>query len=98
MAVVIQGADDYFVGAGGFNIVGASENLAVDPKRIYTNNIKEIERVYGIEAARNAIVREITDVMNMQKLYVDVRHIMLIADAMTYAGSVKSIGRHGLSC
>ncbi|VVC03559.1 DNA-directed RNA polymerase subunit A'' [Candidatus Bilamarchaeum dharawalense] len=96
-AVVIKGAEDYFVRAGGFNIVGASENLAVDPKRIYTNNIKEIERVYGIEAARNAIVREITDVMNMQKLYVDVRHIMLIADAMTYAGSVKSIGRHGLS-
>jgi len=33
----------------------------------------------------------------MQKLYVDIRHIMLIADAMTYGGMVKSIGRHGLS-
>ena len=33
----------------------------------------------------------------MQKLYVDIRHIMLIADAMTYAGEIKSIGRHGLS-
>lgn len=96
-AVVIKGDEEYFVRAGGYNIIGASENPAVDPKRVYTNNIKEIERVYGIEAARNAIVREIRDVMNMQKLFVDIRHIMLIADAMTYAGSLKSIGRHGLS-
>ncbi|MEW6721653.1 MAG: DNA-directed RNA polymerase subunit A'' [Candidatus Micrarchaeota archaeon] len=96
-AVVIKGGDEYFIRAGGFNIVGASENPSVDPKRIYTNNIREIEKVYGIEAARNAIVREIKDVMDMQKLYVDIRHIMLIADAMTYSGSVKSIGRHGLS-
>ncbi len=96
-AVVIKGKDDYFVRAGGFNVIGASAHGAADPKRIYTNNIKEIERVYGIEAARNAIVREIKDVMDMQKLYVDIRHIMLIADAMTFGGSVKSIGRHGLS-
>jgi len=96
-AVVIKGKDEYFVRAGGFNVLGASEHEAVDAKRIYTNNIKEIERVYGIEAARNAIVRETKDVMDMQKLFVDIRHIMLIADAMTFGGSVKSIGRHGLS-
>jgi DNA-directed RNA polymerase subunit A" len=73
------------------------EHPAVDPKRIYTNNIKEIERVFGIEAARNAIIKEIKDVMEMQKLYVDIRHIMLVSDAMCYSGAVKSIGRHGLS-
>lgn len=96
-AVVLKGEDECFIRAGGFNITGASANPAVDPTRIYTNNIKEIERVYGIEAARNAIVKEIKDVMDMQKLSVDIRHIMLIADAMTYSGVVKSIGRHGLS-
>ena len=96
-AVVLKGEEDYFIRAAGFNLIGASENEAVDARRIYTNNIKEIERVYGIEAARNAIVREIKDVMDMQKLFVDIRHIMLIADAMTYGGTVKSIGRHGLS-
>ncbi|MBN1169804.1 DNA-directed RNA polymerase subunit A'' [Candidatus Micrarchaeota archaeon] len=95
-AVVIKG-EEYFIRAAGFNILGASEHSAVDPKRIYTNNIKEIERVFGIEAARNAIVREIKDVLDMQGLFVDIRHIMLIADAMTYDGEIKSIGRHGLS-
>src|SRR5262249_35693113 len=96
-AVVIKNSEEYFIRAGGFNVVGACENEHADAKRVYTNNIKEIERVYGIEAARNAIVREIKDVMDMQKLFVDIRHIMLIADAMTYSGTVKAIGRHGLS-
>jgi len=96
-AVVIKGPDGNFIRAGGYNVVGASLEKAIDPSRIYTNNIKEIERVYGIEAARSAIVKEIQDVMNMQRLFVDIRHIMLIADAMTYSGSIKPIGRHGLS-
>jgi len=96
-AVVIKSGDECFIRAGGFNVIGSIANTAVDPNRIYTNNIKEIERVYGIEAARNAILKEIKDVMDMQKLFVDIRHIMLIADAMTYNGTVKSIGRHGLS-
>ncbi len=96
-AVVIKGDNEYFIRAGGSNIVDAMEHPAVDASRIYTNNIKEIEKVFGIEAARNAIVKEIKDVMDMQKLYVDIRHIMLVADAMCYSGAVKSIGRHGLS-
>ncbi len=96
-AVVVKGDGEYFVRAAGFNVLGAMEHPAVDTKRIYTNNIKEIERVFGIDAARNAVLKEITDVMNMQNLYVDTRHIMLISDAMTNSGKVRSIGRHGLS-
>jgi DNA-directed RNA polymerase subunit A" len=96
-AVVLKGDGEYFIRAGGSNIVEATEHKSVDASHVYTNNIKEIERVYGIEAARNAIVKEMKDVMDMQRLSVDIRHIMLIADAMTFAGSIKSIGRHGLS-
>ena len=96
-AVVLKGDGEYFIRAGGDNILSAIEHQAVDPKRIYTNNIKAIEKIFGVEAARSAIIKEINDVMEMQKLYVDIRHIMLVADAMTYAGAIKSIGRHGLS-
>lgn len=97
-AVVVRSeSGEYFIRGSGYNMLGACEHEAVDPARIYTNNIKEIERIYGIEAARNAIIKEIDDVMAMQKLYVDIRHITLIADAMTYSGEIKSMGRHGLS-
>ncbi len=97
-AVVIRNEEgEYFIRASGYNILGACQNECVDQSRVYTNNIKEIENIYGIEAARNAIIKEINDVMEMQKLNVDIRHITLIADAMTNSGKIKSIGRHGLS-
>jgi DNA-directed RNA polymerase subunit A" len=96
-AVVIKDEKEYFIRAGGFNVVGTMDHPMVDPNRVYTNNIKEIEKVFGIEAARNAVVKEVKDVLDMQNLAVDIRHIMLLADTMTFSGTLKSIGRHGLS-
>ncbi|MGB9719000.1 MAG: DNA-directed RNA polymerase subunit A'' [Candidatus Anstonellales archaeon] len=97
-AVVVKDENgEYFVRASGSNIEGVLKNNFVDPERVYTNNIKEIERIYGIEAGRAALVREMKQVMEMQKLAVDIRHIMLVADAMCYAGKIVNIGRHGLS-
>ncbi|MGV8176908.1 MAG: DNA-directed RNA polymerase subunit A'', partial [Candidatus Bilamarchaeaceae archaeon] len=43
-AVVIKDDKGYFIRAAGFDIASLSENEAVDMKRVYTNNIKEIER------------------------------------------------------
>jgi DNA-directed RNA polymerase beta' subunit len=71
--------------------------MGVDPTRTTTNNIHEIERTLGIEAARNAIVEEAMSVLEEQGLDVDIRHIMLVADIMTATGSVRQIGRHGVS-
>ncbi|MBN2478340.1 DNA-directed RNA polymerase subunit A'', partial [Candidatus Micrarchaeota archaeon] len=96
-AVVIKDETEYFIRASGFNIRGVMEfDSLIDPSRIYTNNIKEMESVFGIEGARNAIAKEIKQVLDLQNLFVDSRHIMLVADAMTAAGEIKSIGRHGL--
>lgn len=97
-AVVVKDENgEYFVRASGSNIEGVLKNSYVDPLRIYTNNVKEIERIYGIEAGRAALVREMKQVMDMQKLAVDIRHIMLVADGMCSEGKIVNIGRHGLS-
>ena len=69
----------------------------IDKKRIITNDIHEIELFLGIEAARNAIVHEINKIFQEQGLNVDIRHILIVADAMTSEGIVKSIGRYGIS-
>jgi len=68
----------------------------VDRTRVRTNNIHEIAEVLGIEAARNAIVDEILKVLQDSGLDVDVRHIMLVADVMTWTGAVRQIGRLGV--
>lgn len=69
----------------------------VDVTRTSTNNIGEIHEVFGIEAARNAIITEATDTLSEQGLTVDIRHIMLVSDIMCCDGEVKQIGRHGIS-
>ena len=69
----------------------------IDGARTSTNSIMEIFHVLGIEAARNAVIKEATDTLKEQGLSVDIRHIMLVADIMTNDGDVKAIGRHGIS-
>ncbi len=96
-SMVLRGTDEYFVRTGGSNLEEVMKWPGVDSSRVYTNDIKEVERVLGIEAARNAIIQEVKMVLDTQGLDVDLRHIMLLADAMTMDGSIKSVGRHGLS-
>ncbi|MFP4189143.1 MAG: DNA-directed RNA polymerase subunit A'' [Halobacteriales archaeon] len=69
----------------------------VDSTRTRTNNLHETYKALGIEAARNAIVDEMISTLEEQGLDVDIRHVMLVADAMTTTGEIQSIGRHGIS-
>jgi DNA-directed RNA polymerase subunit A" len=69
----------------------------VDPARTISNHPGEMCEVFGIEAARNSIIKEIMETLREQGLNVDVKHIMLASDMMTCDGEVKQIGRHGLS-
>jgi len=96
-AIIIEKDGEYTLATEGSNLADMLKVPEVDATRTTTNNIMEISHVLGIEAARNAIVNEILKVLDAQGLKVDVRHIMLIADAMTGRGMVKSIGRHGLA-
>jgi DNA-directed RNA polymerase subunit A" len=70
----------------------------VDASRTTCNNIHEINRNLGIEAAREAIIEETMNTLEEQGLDdVNVRHLMLVADIMTSRGEIESIGRHGIS-
>jgi DNA-directed RNA polymerase subunit A" len=70
----------------------------VDASRTTCNNIHEIYRQLGVEAAREAIINETMDTLEEQGLDdVNVRHLMLVADIMTNRGTIESIGRHGIS-
>ena len=81
----------------GSNLAKVLDLDDVDPTKTTTNSVQEIYEVLGIEAARNAIVKEAHDTLSEQGLTVDIRHIMLVSDMMTNDGDVKAIGRHGIS-
>jgi DNA-directed RNA polymerase subunit A" len=70
----------------------------VDASRTTTNDIHEIYKNLGVEAARESIINETMDTLEEQGLDdVNVRHLMLVADIMTNRGTIESIGRHGIS-
>ncbi|MCL9815692.1 DNA-directed RNA polymerase subunit A'' [Natronocalculus amylovorans] len=70
----------------------------VDATRSTCNNIHEVYKNLGVEAAREAIINETVNTLEEQGLDdVNVRHMMLVADIMTNRGEIESIGRHGIS-
>ncbi|KEY64139.1 hypothetical protein S7711_09699 [Stachybotrys chartarum IBT 7711] len=68
----------------------------IDPNRIATNDIAAVLDVYGVEAGRNNIVRELAGVFGSHGIKVDNRHLNLIADYMTRGGGFTPFNRMGL--
>lgn len=92
-----QKAKEWIIYTQGSNLAGVMELKDVDFARTKTNDIIEISQVLGIEAAREAIIEESTSTLHNAGLNTDIRHLMLVSDMMTFAGTVEAIGRHGIS-
>ena len=89
--------EGYVIYSEGSNFEEVLKINGVDPYRTTTNDIQAVGRVLGIEAARNMIIQEAYNTLSEQGLNVDLRHIMLVADIMTVDGTIRAIGRHGVS-
>jgi DNA-directed RNA polymerase subunit A" len=96
-ALIRKENGEYVIYTEGSKLTDVFKLDAVDTTRTTTNDIREIHKVLGIEAARNAIIDEIKKTLDEQGLDVEVRHLMLLADLMTVDGEPKPIGRHGIS-
>ncbi|KAF7168568.1 hypothetical protein CNMCM6106_003706 [Aspergillus hiratsukae] len=68
----------------------------IKPHSIYTNSIHHMLMLYGVEAARASIVREMSDVFQGHSISVDNRHLNLIGDVMTQSGGFRAFNRNGL--
>jgi len=89
--------EGYVIYSEGSNLEQVLKIEGVDPYRTTTNDIQAVGRTLGIEAARNMIIKEAYNTLMEQGLNVDLRHIMLVADIMTADGTIRAIGRHGVS-
>ena len=72
------------------------EALKIKDVKVTTNNIKEIEHVLGVEAARQTIIDQLYDIYESEGLSIDLRHFTLVADMMTVNGTVESLSRVGI--
>ena len=69
----------------------------VDPHRTYSNHFIEIFNVFGIEATRSALMRELKQVLSFDGSYVNHRHLALLVDVMTARGNLMAVTRHGIN-
>ena len=94
----IDGDEEFVLYTEGSAFGDTLDIEGVDASRTTCNNIHEIYRNLGVEAARETIIDETKNTLEEQGLDdVNVRHLMLVADIMTNNGEIDSIGRHGIS-
>lgn len=94
---IVKQDEEWVIQTSGSNLSKVVLIPGVDTRRVSTNNVYEIWQTLGIEAARTALVKEITNTLEEQGLEVDLRHIMLVADLMSSKGYLQQIGRHGIA-
>ena len=81
----------------GTNLIDILSLNFVDKTKTYCNDIQEIYNVLGIEAARQSIFNEFSEVIEFDSTYINYRHLTMLADRMTYTDKMISIFRHGIN-
>ena len=87
--------EEWLVVSDGTNLADILINPKVNAAKTVTNNIVEIYETLGIEAVRQALFNEISEVLDT--IHVDYRHIAMLVDVQTNKGYVLSIDRHGIN-
>ena len=93
----VKNKNEFIILTMGSNLKEVLLRDEVDDVRTTTNDLGEVKKVLGIEAARNAIIRETMQVYEDQGLEIDIRHMMLIADIITHSGMIRGITRSGIT-
>lgn len=88
----LQTGKIYGIATIGSNLTEILQNSYIDPYRTQSDSIEEIERVFGIVAARNKIINEMQSALDgLNRI-----HCSIFADEMVYSGVVSSIQKTGL--
>ena len=89
--------NNYILAIEGTGLNEVMKTPGIDYKHCTSNNIDEIANVLGIEAARATIIYELNYTFSNHAIQVDKRHLNLIADLMTFKGSVHGFQRFGMA-
>ena len=73
----------------------ALDNINVN--NTVTNDIQEVYRTLGVEAARQSIYNELTEVIEFDSTYINYHHLSLLCDRMTCNANLVSVFRHGIN-
>jgi DNA-directed RNA polymerase II subunit RPB1 len=87
--------DQYVRDVEGTNLYELAVFQGVDGTRTFSNDIHEVNDVFGIEAARLCLYDEINEVFSTEK--VNYHHLAVLVDTMTFGGRIVPVNRFGMS-
>lgn len=88
--------DKWVLDTTGSNLMHVLSLDYIDTTRTYSNDIKEIQNVLGIEATRQIIYNELLEVIEFSGSYVNSHHLHLLADRMTSTKKLVPVFRSGI--
>jgi len=80
----------------GSNLIDVLSLDYVDFANTTTNNINEVYSVLGLEAARQTLYNEFSEVLE-ENSYINYHHMSMLCDRMSYNTKMTSIFRHGIN-
>jgi len=89
--------EQWYLVTTGSSLKKVLEIEGVDATKTYSNSFTEILNVLGIEACREALFRELWNVLTFDGSYFNKRHVSLLADVMCHRGFLMAITRHGIN-
>tara|TARA_B100000900_G_scaffold415988_1_gene448322 strand:+ start:2393 stop:6925 length:4533 start_codon:yes stop_codon:yes gene_type:complete len=89
--------EEWVLDTTGSNLLDILALDFLDKTRTISNNIIEIYNVLGIEAARQAIFDEFSDVIEFDSTYINYHHLTVLCDRMSCNTKMVSIFRHGIN-
>jgi DNA-directed RNA polymerase II subunit RPB1 len=81
----------------GTNLIDIINQPYIDYTQTLSNDIIEIYKLLGIEAARSLLINEIVDVITEGAGYINTRHVDLLCDTMTSKGFLTPINKQGIT-
>lgn len=93
----IKSGKEFIIYTSGINMYDIRYINGIDIARTLCNDIAQIYDIFGIEAARIALLREITNLLDIMGTFVNYHHLSVLVDLMTRDGFLISIDIHGIN-
>ena len=91
-------SDEHWVlDTAGTNLLNILGKEYINPQKTISNDIMEVYKIFGIEAARQAIYNELIEVVEFDGTYINYHNIGLLCDRMCVNYKMTSMFRHGIN-
>ena len=86
---------EYIIKTNGINMNEIFKIKGINLNKIYINDLREVEKIYGIEAVRTLIINELIETYKNKGIDINYCHFSIFADIQISLGNLISLERHG---